>query len=58
MKALDGCTRLASLNDCAVYPRILAGGLSSLEIDGREIAVAIGPLLARSAPTLRSIEAR
>jgi hypothetical protein len=58
MEALVHCTRLTSLNDCAEYPRILAGGLKSLEIAGKELAVAVGPLLVRSASTLTVLDAR
>jgi hypothetical protein len=58
MAVLEGCTRLTSLNGSSEYPRILAGGIESLRIEGREIAVAVGPWLARSASTLKSVEMR
>jgi hypothetical protein len=58
MDVLAQSTRLKSLNDCSEYQRILAGGLKSLDIDNKELAVAVGPLLARSASTLASLEIR
>jgi hypothetical protein len=58
MAALEGCTRLTSLNGCSEYPGILAGGLKSLDMDNKELAVAVGPLLTRSASTLVALELR
>lgn len=58
MEALSGCTRLSSLNDCSEYQQILAGGLDSIDVSGKELGAAIGPFLTRSASTLTSLDMR
>ena len=58
MDVLAQSTRLKSLNGCSEFQLILAGGLITFDGDNKEIALAVGPFLARSASTLVSIELR
>jgi hypothetical protein len=58
MAALEGCTSLSSLNGCEEYRQVLAGGIRKLDVDGKELGVALGPYLERSASTLVALEMR
>jgi hypothetical protein len=56
--ALEGCTNLSSLNGFSDYQKVLSGGIRKLDIDGKELALAFGPYLVRSASSLTALEMR
>ena len=56
--ALEGVPSLTSLNGCAEYTSIRAGGLKELSLNGTESAVAMARFLPRSADTLTSLDIR
>jgi hypothetical protein len=58
MTALEGCTSLLSLNGFSDYQRVLSGGIMKLDVDGKELGVAFGPYLERSASSLANLTLR
>lgn len=58
MEGLAHCTGLASLNGYSEYRKILEGGVETLDISGKELAVAMGPYLHRSVQTLTKLDMR
>ncbi len=58
MDAVERCPRLASLNGCSQIKQIMAGGVHVVDIDGKELAFVVGPLLPRSASTLTMLSMR
>ena len=57
--ALEAVTSLTSLNGCALYGGIRAGGQRELLLDGKfELAVAVARYLPRSAETLTTLDVR
>ncbi len=58
MAALEGCTSLSSLNGFSEYQQVLSGGIRKLDIDSKELGVAFGPYLERSASSLATLELR
>jgi hypothetical protein len=58
MDVLEGCTQLESLNGYDGYKEIVAGGLTALSINGKDLALAVCRFLPRSAATLTSVDMR
>jgi hypothetical protein len=56
--ALEGVTSLTSLNGCAAYAAIRAGGQTELLLKGMELVVAVARYLPRSAHTLTALDLR
>ena len=56
--ALDAVTSLTSLNGCALYAGIRAGGQRVLALGGTELGVAVARYLPRSAETLTTLDLR
>jgi hypothetical protein len=56
--ALEAVTSLTSLNGCALFGSIRAGGQSELLLGGTEVAVAVARYLPRSAETLTTLDMR
>lgn len=56
--ALEAVTSLTSLNGCALYGGIRAGGQRELLLGGTEVAVAVARYLPRSANTLETLDLR
>jgi hypothetical protein len=52
------CTKLSSLNGLDSFNAVQQGGLRELDLDNRELAVALARFLPRSASTLTKLEAR
>jgi hypothetical protein len=58
MEALTSCKALTSLNTLDSYHAVLQGGLRELDLDNKELAVALGRYLPRSASTLTKLDAK
>ena len=58
MDALINCPQLSTLNGCAAYAALVAGGCEALNLSGYEIGLAAERLLQRSASTLTSLNLR
>jgi hypothetical protein len=58
MDAVERCPRLESLNGCSQIKQIMAGGVHVVDIDGKDLAFVVGPLLPRSASTLTMLSMR
>jgi len=57
--ALEGITSLTSLNGCALYPVIRAGGIAELQLEpATELCIAVARYLPRSASTLTKLDLR
>ena len=56
MNVLERLTGLTSLNGCKKFQQILAGSIVELDLEGTEIALAIGRFLPRSASTITSLD--
>jgi hypothetical protein len=56
--ALEAVTSLTSLNGCALYAGIRAGGQRELYLGGTELGVAVARYLPRSADTLKTLDLR
>ncbi len=58
MDALTNCKALSSLNTLDSYHLVLQGGQRELDVDNKELAVALGRYLPLSAPTLTKLDAK
>jgi hypothetical protein len=58
MDALERCPCLSSLNGCNQIKQIMAGDVHLVDIDNKELAFVVGPLLPRSASTLTTLSMR
>jgi hypothetical protein len=58
MAEVANCKSLSSLNSLDSYHGVLQGGLRELDVDNKELAVALGRHLALSAPTLTKLDAK
>ena len=58
MTAVAKCKALSSLNSLDSYHAVLQGGLRELDVDNKELAVAIGRHLPGSAWTLTKLDAK
>ncbi len=56
--AVEGVTSLTSLNGCAAYAGIRAGGQTELLLGGKELGVAVTRFLPRSGETLAGLDLR
>ncbi len=57
--ALEGITSLTSLNGCALYPVIRAGGIAQLQLEpATELCIAVSRYLQCSASTLTTLNLR
>ncbi len=58
MDAVDSCKSLSSLNCLDCFNAVQQGGLRELDIDNKELAVALARYLPRSASTLTKLDAQ
>ncbi len=56
--ALDRITSLKSLNGCAQYAAIRAGGMDEMELGEKELGLCVTRYLERSASTLTKLDVR
>ncbi len=56
--ALERVTSLTSLNGCAQYAAIRAGGVAEMALSGKELGVCVTRFLERSASTLTKLDVR
>ena len=56
--ALEAVTSLTSLNGCALYGGIRAGGQRELLLGGTEVVVAVARYLPRSSESLTTLDVR
>jgi hypothetical protein len=58
MEAVTNCTALTSLNTLDSYHAVLHGGMRELDVDNKELVVALGRYLPLSAATLTKLDAK
>ena len=58
MDVLEGITNLESLNGFQNYKTVVTGGVSTLDLNGKELALALCRFFPRSAGTLSSLDIR
>ena len=58
MESVANCKLLCELNTLDRYHAVLQGGLRELDLDNKELAVALGRYLPLSAPTLTKLDAK
>jgi hypothetical protein len=58
MTAVTNCKALSSLNSLDSYHAVLQGGLRELDVNNKELAVALGRHLPLSSPTLTKLDAK
>ena len=58
MDSLDTCTRLSCLNGFGRFRDISNGRLTTIDLNGTELGLAIIPFLPRNAETLTSLDLR
>ena len=58
MDAVDRCKSLSSLNCFDSFNEVQKGGLRELDMDNKELVVALARYLPRSASTLTKLDAR